>query len=227
VAQTITQSLQSNFALVNEENSKSSSAAQQTIESSASDLIWIQIGSMMFIGFLILMALCTFLILRVIIPINRLKVTMQDIAAGDGNLTQRLPVKGNDEISNVATAFNLFVGKIQQTLMQTSQSTNELNEAAGLLADLALHNSENVDTQRAETQQVATAVIEMTATVKDSEKEPGTGLPREYTSDAGGPVQTVRYSSLNRSSSLPHHWHNRKSTMLLSQSHYRMSHSNQ
>ncbi len=167
VAQTITESLQTNFALVNEQSTKSSGKAQQKIELTASELVLTQAGTMAVIGILILTALCAFFVLRIILPINRLQTTMQDIAAGEGDLTQRLSEKGNDEITKVAAAFNLFVSKIQQTLIQTSDSMGELNGATNTLSDLAHQNSESVNRQRVETQQVATAVTEMAAAVKE------------------------------------------------------------
>lgn len=166
-AQSFGQSLQSNFAQVNEESSKSSTEAQQKIKSSANGLIWTQIASMALIGLLILTTLCTIFVLRIIAPINRLKSTMQDIADGEGDLTQRLAENGNNEISKVAIAFNQFVSKIHQTLIQVSESTNKLNDTTVTLAELARHNSASVNTQRAETQQVATSLTEMTAAVVD------------------------------------------------------------
>ncbi len=167
VAQTITQSLKSNFAVVNKQSAKSNSEAQQKIELTASELVWIQTGSMTVIGILILAALCIFIVLRVILPINRLRATMQDIAEGEGDLTQRLPEMGNDEIAKVATAFNLFVSKIQKTLIHTSDSMNELNDATNSLSALSHRNSESANRQREETQQVATAVTEMATTVRE------------------------------------------------------------
>ena len=186
VAQTITQSLQANFALVNEQSTKSSSEAQQKIELTATKLVQTQTGTMAIIGVLILTALCAFFVLRIILPINRLQATMQDIAAGEGDLTQRLPEKGNDEISKVAAAFNLFVSKIQQTLIQTSDSMGELNDATNTLSDLAHHNSENVNRQRVETQQVATAVTEMATAVKEiaQSADSAASAAREANSDA-------------------------------------------
>lgn len=167
VAQTITQSLQENIALVNQQNVKSGNQAQKKIESTASDLVWTQTGTMTVIGILILAALCGFFVLRIIHSINNLQTTMQDIAAGAGDLTQRLSEQGNDEIAIVAAAFNRFVNKIQKTLIQTSDSMNELNNNASTLSDIAHQNSECVNRQREETQQVATSITEMAATVKE------------------------------------------------------------
>ena len=187
VAQTITQSLQANFALVMQQNVKSSNEAQQKIELTASELVWAQTGTMTVIGILILTALCAFFVLRIIHPINHLQATMQDIAAGEGDLTQRLPEEGNDEITKVATAFNQFVSKIQKTLIETSDSMHELNSDANTLSDIAHQNSECVNRQRAETQQVATAITEMAATVQEiaQSADSAASAAREANSEAG------------------------------------------
>jgi methyl-accepting chemotaxis protein len=188
VAESITRDLESNFTLVNEQNRESTRQAEATISESASGLIWTQVVTMSLIGLAILAALCLFFVLRIIHPINRLKATMQDIAAGEGDLTQRLPEKGKDEINQVAAAFNLFVSKIHDTLVQTSDATNRLGSATGSLSDLACQNDDNVNKQRAETQQVATAITEMAATVKEiaQSAEMAASAAREANSEAEG-----------------------------------------
>lgn len=49
-------------------------------------------------------------------PLLRMIVAMQDIAAGEGDLTQRLPASGRDELARLAQAFNLFVERMQRTI---------------------------------------------------------------------------------------------------------------
>ncbi|MCP3868112.1 MAG: methyl-accepting chemotaxis protein [Gammaproteobacteria bacterium] len=167
VAQAITNELQANFTLVNEQSAESSRAAQTNIDQTAKELLWIQTGTMAAIGLFILAVLCVFFMRRVIYPINLLQATLQDIAAGEGDLTQRLPENGNDEIAKVANAFNMFVSKIQKTLSYTSDVTNDLSSGTDMLAKIAHDNDENVSKQQAETQQVATSITEMAATVKE------------------------------------------------------------
>lgn len=170
VSESITNSLRVNFDLVNEQSSKANQQAEEKINVSKVKLIWTQIGTLTLIGLLILTALCVFVVMRIINPINNLKLTMQDIAAGEGDLTQRLPEEGNDEINQVAVAFNLFVGKVQKTLIQTYDSMAELSDSTNTLKGLASQNSESVNKQRVETQQVATAITEMAATVEEIAK---------------------------------------------------------
>lgn len=201
VSESITGKLKTNFALVNEQSTKSSQEAETTIESRANSLIWMQIGAMTFIGILILIALCVFFVLRVIFPINNLKETMQDIAAGEGDLTQRLPEKGNDEIDQVAASFNKFVARIQETLRQTNESMVELSSATDALKVLASQNSESVNQQRADTQQVATAITEMAATVTEISQsaESAASAAREANSEAteGKDAMTVTVEAID------------------------------
>jgi methyl-accepting chemotaxis protein len=52
-------------------------------------------------------------------PLLRIKANLDDIAAGDGNLTHRLPAGGDDELGELAGSFNRFVEKIHAMVGQT------------------------------------------------------------------------------------------------------------
>lgn len=62
----------------------------------------------------------------VVEPVSNVVVAMQDMAQGDGDLTRRLPVKGQDELAQVAEYFNEFVARIQQMLLQIRGTIKEL-----------------------------------------------------------------------------------------------------
>lgn len=63
-------------------------------------------------------------------PLLRMTVAMQDIAAGDGDLTQRLPATGRDELSLLAQAFNRFVERMQSTVSQVASGSVGVDEGA-------------------------------------------------------------------------------------------------
>jgi methyl-accepting chemotaxis protein len=63
-------------------------------------------------------------------PLLRMTVAMQDIAAGDGDLTQRLPAVGRDELSLLAQAFNRFVERMQSTISQVASGSVGVDEGA-------------------------------------------------------------------------------------------------
>ncbi len=59
-------------------------------------------------------------------PLDHLSKTINDLAEGEGDLTKRLNIKGNDEISKVSKDVNTFIEKIQ-TLISHSKDTSSTN----------------------------------------------------------------------------------------------------
>ncbi len=62
-------------------------------------------------------------------PMREFTQSLTDIAHGEGDLTQRLPVRGKDEISEAAAVFNQVIAKIQKLVKQVSQSAVEVSHA--------------------------------------------------------------------------------------------------
>ena len=63
-------------------------------------------------------------------PLLHMTAAMQGIAAGDGDLTQRLPATGRDELALLAQAFNRFVERMQGTLGQVASGSVGVDEGA-------------------------------------------------------------------------------------------------
>ncbi|MGL6050401.1 MAG: cache domain-containing protein, partial [Aeromonas salmonicida] len=61
---------------------------------------------------------------RVTRPLADAVQALNDIADGEGDLTQRLKVQSNDEIGQLATAFNRFVERIQSVVSQVGETSN-------------------------------------------------------------------------------------------------------
>ena len=56
-------------------------------------------------------------------PLRHLAERMRDIASGDGDLTQRLPVRGRNESAELAIQFNAFAVKIHDVLVDVRASS--------------------------------------------------------------------------------------------------------
>ena len=100
-------------------------------------------------------------------PINTTTNTMNNIADGDGDLTLRLTVIGNDEITQLSKAFNQFATKVHSTITQVMSATQLLNNSAERLSNITLETRADTVQQQQETEQVATAMNEMSATVQE------------------------------------------------------------
>lgn len=92
---------------------------------------------------------------------------MNDIAEGEGDLTKRLDEKGKDEVALMGKAFNRFAEKVRQMVLQVSGSTSQLAAAAEEMSVITNETNQGVQKQQAETEMVATAMNEMTATVQE------------------------------------------------------------
>jgi methyl-accepting chemotaxis protein len=124
----------------------------------------------LFIGLLALIfgAVLASLIARTITrPIARAAGAMKDIAEGEGDLTHRLDAAGNDEMARLSGAFNRFATQIQSLVRQVADSTASLHTSSNRMGEISASTSDGIRRQQSETDQVATAVNEMAATVQE------------------------------------------------------------
>lgn len=118
-----------------------------------------------FIG-LSLTVIALYLIAHSIIrPMDKTNAAMYNISHGDGDLTLRLDVSGNDEMSQLARSFNLFVDQIQSVIREVDSSTERVASAAEQLTSATAQSTLAIHRQTTETDQVATAINEMAATI--------------------------------------------------------------
>ncbi|MCS4505684.1 methyl-accepting chemotaxis protein [Arhodomonas aquaeolei] len=106
-------------------------------------------------------------------PIVSVTEKMRDIAEGEGDLTQRLPVHGRDEMTDLAEQFNAFVDKVRRAISEVSGTTQQLASSAEELNQVAAQTQDVVRQQSNETDQIASAINEMTATVQEISRNSG------------------------------------------------------
>ncbi|BBT95558.1 MULTISPECIES: methyl-accepting chemotaxis protein [Aeromonas] len=104
---------------------------------------------------------------RVTKPLADAVLALNDIANGDGDLTQRLKVQSEDEIGQLASAFNRFVERIQSVVSQVGETSNHLFSAVDKLHHLSEHYDHQMQGHSRETDQVVTAVTEMSSTAQE------------------------------------------------------------
>ena len=99
--------------------------------------------------------------------LRRTIALLQDIAQGEGDLTRRLPENGGDEIAALGGAFNRFVDKVQTLVREVAGSTAQVAAAAEEMSTISRDSDAGMKRQQSETEMVATAVNEMSATVQE------------------------------------------------------------
>ncbi|HGZ6611891.1 methyl-accepting chemotaxis protein [Vibrio parahaemolyticus] len=109
-----------------------------------------------------------FLLLRTVLkPLNDIKDAMAQIASGDGELSQRIQINTQDEIGQLAKAFNEFVSKIQATVSQVIDSSNTLRQEMANLSSLTETIADSTVSQQRDSEAVAAAVHEMQVTSRN------------------------------------------------------------
>lgn len=147
---------------------------------------------------LVALAIIVFLALVVvrgiIRPLRSAVSAMNDIASGDGDLTRRLEVSGRNELGQLATAFNSFADQVHGLVRQVVQSTGTLNDNTRELNEVMTEAEQGVERQKSESDQVATAMNEMTAAAQEvassaNEASDAAGKASVQVSDAQGTLQ--------------------------------------
>ncbi len=122
-------------------------------------------------GLLVLLAalaLTTALGRRLMAPLRQVSNGMQDIASGDGDLTQRLPVTSGDEVGALAAQFNAFVEKLNGVLLDVRDSSESLRVATGEISAGNADLSARTEQQAAALQETAASMEELTSAVKQN-----------------------------------------------------------
>ncbi len=111
----------------------------------------------------ILLVLAIYLAARISIlePLAQLRRSLQALASGDGDLSARLAVKGQDEISRVAAAFNQFSSQLQQAIGAVVQVSGQLQRESERLGQATQTVVGNARSQQQEVHQVSAALQQL------------------------------------------------------------------
>lgn len=140
-------------------------ASTESLEQSAtSNLIALFLTS--FLSLLAATAVLFLLVRKLVTkPLRRLTQLIQDIAEGEGDVTQRLEVAGqfgNDELGEVSRFFNLFMDKLQEILRGVGSHTNRLRVGSQQLLDASQQITSNSGETAVQANAASRATLQVT-----------------------------------------------------------------
>jgi len=107
-------------------------------------------------------------------PVKTAVDALKDIARGEGDLTVRLPVHGNDEITDLSEYFNETIAKIGSSIRHVGVNSNDMEEIGNELASnmtetaSAVHQiSANINGVKQQAMTQAASVTETAATIEE------------------------------------------------------------
>jgi len=132
-------------------------------------------------------------------PLHLMKANLDDIAAGEGDLTHRLAITSQDELGDLARSFNRFVDKIHAMVRQITDMTFQLTTLVGQVSDQAHRSEQAMERQRHETDQVATAINEMSSAAQEvARSAQGASVAAQKTDEEGQVAKRVVDGSIQQ-----------------------------
>jgi methyl-accepting chemotaxis protein len=160
----IASQLQQQVASIASETDQAVAAAKQRV----SDLLGAQTNAMtlMLVIASVSGVLVAYLVTRSVVkPLRSVVHRMDMIANGDGDLTQTVDESRNDELGELARAFNHFVAKIAGVLRRVAQATDDVATGSSRIAAASTQFSAGIDEQSKQVNQIVAAVSELSASV--------------------------------------------------------------
>ncbi|HAT41694.1 MAG TPA: methyl-accepting chemotaxis protein [Rheinheimera sp.] len=117
----------------------------------------------MALGVLAVVVLMKFLLSYLLKPMAELNTAIKDIADGEGDLTRRLAIRGQDEFSELSQSFNRFVEKIHGSVSRVKRTTEQLDQSIQSLVKQTRSSQQVHDEQAKRTDSVATAINELSS----------------------------------------------------------------
>ncbi|WP_165667479.1 methyl-accepting chemotaxis protein [Metapseudomonas otitidis] len=130
--------------------SSMSTGTQSTVEGAAHELRW-RIGlALVLVGLGVLLVLAVVLGHRVVNRLRLLISALNDLAAGEGDLTRRVQIDSRDEVGEMAGAVNRFIDKLQPIVREAGEVAVRTGSEIRSLAERSRAAEAAADRQRNE-----------------------------------------------------------------------------
>ena len=143
-----------------------------------------------------------FLIIRNLLePLIRIKNALHDIAQGEGDLTKRITFDNFDEIGQVAHWFNIFVEKIEGTIIQIRASSKQLLSATGEISSSSQQIADGAQKQSASFEELSSSIQSTAENTKNANERAtnATAMIKETENAMNNTLETM--TSIEKSSS--------------------------
>ncbi|CAG9000279.1 MAG: hypothetical protein CENE_02273 [Candidatus Celerinatantimonas neptuna] len=149
---------------------------------SATAIVIIALGA--FAGF--------FITKSIVRPIKETSHSLIDIAQGEGDLTSRLNDTRKDELGELASGFNQFVGKIHLLVQNIKTSVASLSNTVVDMNQIATEGRTTVNDQNKETEMIVTAINQISASAQEVAGNASNAAQIAHDADAEGKhVQSI------------------------------------
>jgi len=137
-------------------------AVEDSMKSQFSDsfITMLIIGAVITVGGIIVLMLIA---QGIAAPIRKAANMIDQLASQDGDLTQRLNLDRRDEVGDLAKGIDAFIAKTQDIVRDIAAEMGNVEGSARRAAEISHNSTLGLEKQRAEVDQIATAINQMSA----------------------------------------------------------------
>ncbi|WP_193222278.1 methyl-accepting chemotaxis protein [Alkalilimnicola sp. S0819] len=137
-----------------------------SVQAALAERLLLEAGKVLLV--LILLAALSALVVRSITgPLGATIARLRDISEGTMDLTTRVDTSGRDELSELARSFNKLLLSVQEVIREVGRSNGQLSSSTETLSRVTASAREGMHSQQADTEQLASAMNQMLATVQE------------------------------------------------------------
>jgi methyl-accepting chemotaxis protein len=103
---------------------------------------------------------------HVTVPLNGLVSAFKELSGGDGDLSRRIILKSEDELSELAGSFNTFAGKIRDVVADVILIADDLASVSAEVSASTVSFSENSQNQASSAEEVSASTEEVSHEVE-------------------------------------------------------------
>lgn len=119
---------------------------------------------------------------------NKLSSIMENIDSGNGDLSQRVKVRGKDEIGQLAQGINAFIESLESVMHEVSSNSDKLHNVTNTVSDRVSNVNLNSSDISASMEELSATMEEISASIYSIQEE---------TKDANEKVDLLAHSSLD------------------------------
>lgn len=126
------------------------------------------VGLMLVLGFAVLLSIGMgfFLAVQITRPLRRYIVATEELGRGQGDLSRRLEVHGNDELGTLATNLNRVFAKIHSLAAAVQRSAFQVNSSSAEISSMSRKTLEGAKEQASKITSSTAAVTELSSSIQ-------------------------------------------------------------
>lgn len=94
-----------------------------------------------------------------------LRVITDKLNSGEGDLTERVPVKTKDEVGQMASGINSFMDQLQKIMKKLKTESENMEQSAQIINNQIMESNESASNVSAATEEMAASMEEISATL--------------------------------------------------------------